>query len=88
MIDVFLEPMFESSVQPFGFPLDAMIVALGLVGVVTGFLWIRRITHVDPDPRIFRATTHPDPTDVVLRPVIAAAVAFIVVLALGLAAGI
>ena len=79
------QPDVRSHASVLGLPLDALIAGLACAVMVAGFLWIRRITHGDPEPRIFRATTHADPTEIMTRPVIAAAIAFVVVLALGLA---
>ena len=77
---------FGPSGSLLGVPLSTVVVGVPFALLVGGIVWVCRISRVDPEPRSFRATTHPDPIDRVVRGAILAGLAFAVVLALGLAA--
>jgi hypothetical protein len=86
MFDLFLfggPPVFDSQVSFFGLPLTTILFALAFAALVGATLWIRRISRVDPEPRSFRATTHPGPLDRLTWAAAIAAVAFAAVFALG-----
>ena len=70
-----------------GLPVSVVLVVVAFALLAGGLVVIRRISRVDPDPRVFRATTHPDALDRVVRGVALAAVVFAAVFALGVFAG-
>jgi hypothetical protein len=43
-------PMHEVAAGPFGVPWGAVMLAIGFVGVVTGWIWIRLIARGEPEP--------------------------------------
>ena len=45
-----------------GIPASVLVPAVGIAGLIVGFLWVRRITADDPDPQSFRATADRPPT--------------------------
>ena len=51
------DPMFESRELILGLPPGMVMVAVGLVGLMIGFLWLRRIVEPDPETRIFAVYT-------------------------------
>ena len=82
MFDLFFgTPMFDPQVSVNGMPLSALLLAAGFVLLVAGFVWMRRISSVDGDPRSFRATTRPSSLDRLVRGVALATVVFAAVFA-------
>lgn len=51
------DPMFDSREQIFGLPPGMVVAAVGLTGLLIGFLWLRRIVEPDPETRIFAVYT-------------------------------
>ncbi|MEO8469550.1 MAG: hypothetical protein ABI573_07790 [Chloroflexota bacterium] len=51
------EPMFDSRELIFGLSHRMVVAAVGLTGLLIGFLWIRRIFQPDPETRIFAVYT-------------------------------
>ncbi len=51
------DPMFESRELILGLPPGMVMAAVGLVGLLIGFLWLRRIVEPDPETRIFAVYT-------------------------------
>jgi hypothetical protein len=48
-------PMYDPKVSVFGLPAEVLIFALGVTGSVIGLLWMRSITHDEPERTSFRA---------------------------------
>ena len=72
---------FHGTGSILGVPLGVVIVAIAFVLLAAGFVWMRRISRVDGEPRSFRATTHPGPLDRLVRGVALATVVFAAVFA-------
>lgn len=51
------DPMFDTREQILGLPPGLVVAAVGLTGLMIGFLWIRRIVEPDPETRIFAVYT-------------------------------
>jgi hypothetical protein len=43
-------PIQEATPGPIGVPWGVAVVAIGFVGIVTGWIWIRRIARGEPEP--------------------------------------
>ena len=86
VIDAFLGPMFESRVSLFGLSWSVVNLLMSVVAVVGSTLFtlyiVRRYSSSEGTYRSFRATTHPDATDRLVRGVALAVVAFVAVFAL------
>jgi hypothetical protein len=67
----FLDPVFANRQGVFGLPVDVLMVVVAIGLSVAGIVFMRRITHVDPEPRSFRSTTRMEASDLVTRVVIA-----------------
>ena len=67
----FLDPAFDNRESIFGIPSNVVLFAVAIALLVAGAVIALRIGRGDPEPRPFRATTHADATDLVIRVVIA-----------------
>ena len=52
--------MFDVQTSMLGVPANVFMAAVGSVGLVVGFFWIRRITQGDSEPQSFLATADRD----------------------------
>ncbi len=67
----FLDPAFDARPSLFGLPTEVIVIAVAAALWLAGVLFLRRITHVDAEPRSFRATTRLESSDLVTRVVAA-----------------
>ena len=82
MIDVLLNPMFDSRVTFLDLPQWVVIMGVGVAMNVVGLVWLRRTTTPERDYKSFRATTRREPIDLLTRAALAAGITFVAVLGL------